>query len=52
MISVVSEHRHSSSEANEASKLGASTIQGVRTVQRMKDGNKLLKTVNKYDDAF
>lgn len=42
-MSVLAELRHSSSEANEASKLRAATLQGVRTVQRMEDGNKLLR---------
>lgn len=42
-MSVLSELQHSSSEANEASKLRAATLQGVRIVQRMEVGNKLLK---------
>lgn len=42
-MSVLSELQHSSSEANEASKLRVATLQGVRTVQRMEGGNKLLR---------
>lgn len=43
LMSVLSELQHSSSEANEASKVGAAALQGVRTVQRMEGGNKLLR---------
>lgn len=43
VMSVLSELQHSSSEANEASKLRVATLQGVRTVQRMEGGNKLLR---------
>lgn len=39
----MSELQHSSSEANEASKLRAATLQGVRAVQRMEGGNQLLR---------